>query len=60
MLSKYNWDNIAQENYLRNVGPQCSDIVLQENNLGNSVLNLPWANIAQDNYLCNVGPQSIV
>ena len=41
MLSIYNWDNIAQENYLHNVGPQCSDIVLQKNNLRNIVLNLP-------------------
>ena len=23
MLSKYIWDNIAQENYLHNVGPEC-------------------------------------
>ena len=40
-ISKYIWGSIAQENYLRNVSPERSDIVLQENNLRNVVLNLP-------------------
>ena len=31
MLSRYVWDNIAQENYLRNVGPERTDMLLQEN-----------------------------
>ena len=30
-----------QENYLCNVGPECTDIVLQENNWCNIVLNIP-------------------
>ena len=33
MLSKYIWDNIAQENYLHNVGPEYTDILSQENRL---------------------------
>ena len=33
MLSKYVWDNIAQENYLRNVDPEHTDILSQENRL---------------------------
>ena len=33
MLSKYTWDNIAQENYLHNVGPEHTDILSQENRL---------------------------
>ena len=31
MLSKYVWDNIAQENYLYNVSSEHTDILLQEN-----------------------------
>ena len=31
MLPKYVWDNIAQENYLCIVGPECTDILSQEN-----------------------------
>ena len=37
MLSKYVWDNIAQENYLCNIGPERTDVFLQENNLRNVV-----------------------
>ena len=33
MLSKHAWDNIAQEIYLRNAGPERTDIFLQENQL---------------------------
>ena len=33
MLSKYIWDNIAQENYLFNVGPKKIVIFSWENNL---------------------------
>ena len=33
MLSKYVWDNIPQENYLRDVGPERTDMLLQENRL---------------------------
>ena len=33
MLSKYVWDNIAQENYLHNVGLEHTDILSQENRL---------------------------
>ena len=33
MLPKYVWDNIAQENYLYNVGPERTDILSQENRL---------------------------
>ena len=38
MLSKYVWENIAQENYLCNVDPERSDTLWQENNLYNVVL----------------------
>ena len=31
MLSKQVWDNIAQENYFRNVGLECTDILSLEN-----------------------------
>ena len=31
MLSKYVWDDIAQENYLRNVGLENTDLLSQEN-----------------------------
>ena len=41
ILSKYVWDNIAQENYLYNVDPERTDIALQKSNPGNVVLNLP-------------------
>ena len=37
MLSKYVWDNIAQENYLCDIGPERTDVFLQENNLRNVV-----------------------
>ena len=37
-LSKYVWDNIAQENYLHNIGPECTAMILKEKNLHNSVL----------------------
>ena len=33
MLSKYVWDNIAQENDLCNVDPERTDILSQENRL---------------------------
>ena len=33
MLSKYVWDNIAQGNYLRNVGLRHTDVLSQENRL---------------------------
>ena len=33
MLSKYLWDNISQEYYIRNVGPERTDISSQENRL---------------------------
>ena len=33
MLSKYVWDNIAQENDLCNVDPEHTDILSQENRL---------------------------
>ena len=33
MLPKHVWDNIAQENYLCNVGTECTYILLQENRL---------------------------
>ena len=42
MLSKHAWDNIAQENYLRNVGPECTDIFLQENQLQFQI-SVNWA-----------------
>ena len=38
MLSKYVWDNITQENYLCNVGPERAAMILKENNLQNFVL----------------------
>ena len=38
MLSKYVWDNIAQENYLCNIGLERTDMFSQENNLRNVVL----------------------
>ena len=38
MLSKYVWENIAQENYLCNVDPERSDTLWQENDLYNVVL----------------------
>ena len=41
MLSKYVWNSIPQENYLCNVGPERTDIVLQESNLRNVVWNMP-------------------
>lgn len=31
MLSKQVWDNIAQENYFRNIGLECTDILSLEN-----------------------------
>ena len=33
MLSRYVWDNSAQENYLRNVGPERTYILSQDNQL---------------------------
>ena len=33
MFYKYSWDNIAQENYWCNVGPERTDILSQENRL---------------------------
>ena len=33
MLSKYVWDNIAQENYLRNIGSKRTDILSLKNRL---------------------------
>ena len=33
MLSKYVWDNIAQDNYLCNIGPERETMILKENNL---------------------------
>lgn len=33
MLFKQVWDNIAQENYFRNVGLKCTDILSLENRL---------------------------
>ena len=59
MLSKYVWDNITQENYWCNVGPDHIVIISQENSY--IPTKLPWfalANIAQETYLCNAGPQS--
>ena len=56
MLSKYVWENIAQENILCNVGPERADTFSQENNLYNVVWSA-CANIAQENDLCNVEPQ---
>ena len=38
MLSKYVWDNIAQENYLYNIGPERAAMILKENNLHDFVL----------------------
>ena len=40
-IFKYIWGNTAQENYLCNVNPECTNIVLQEINLRNVILNLP-------------------
>ena len=57
MLSIYVWDNIAQGNYLCNVGPERADTFSQENNLYNVVWSA-CANIAQEAYLCNANPQS--
>ena len=37
-MPKYIWDNIVQKNYLCNIGPERSDMFLQENNLRNVVL----------------------
>ena len=33
MLSKYVWDNITEENYLCDVGPELTDILSHENRL---------------------------
>ena len=33
MMSRYVWDSIAQEDYLYNVGPECTDMFSQENQL---------------------------
>ena len=33
MFSKQVWDNIAMDNYLCNVGPECTDTFSQEKNL---------------------------
>ena len=38
MFSKYIWDNIAQENYLCNIGPERTAMILKENSLHNFVL----------------------
>ena len=38
MLSKYVWDNIAQENYLDNIDPEPAAMILKEKNLQNFVL----------------------
>ena len=38
MLPKYIWDNIAQEHYLCNIGPEYAAMILKENNLHNFVL----------------------
>ena len=38
MLLKYIWKNIAQENYLCNIGPEYAAMMLKENNLHNFVL----------------------
>ena len=57
MLSKYVWDNIAQGNYLCNVGPEREDTFSQENNLYNVVWSAS-ANIKQEANLCNANPQS--
>ena len=38
MLSKYVWDNIAQESYLYNNGPEHAAMILKENSLYNFVL----------------------
>ena len=35
-FSKYIWDNIAQENYMYNIGPECT--AMKENSLHNFVL----------------------
>ena len=50
-MSKYVWDNIAQENYLCNIGPERTDVFLQENTYAMLLLWSAWANIAQNNYL---------
>ena len=68
LLSKFVWDNIAQENYLCNIGPEGTDMFLQEINLSNVVLicldyvgpqssqvsRYSWDNITQENYWCSV------
>ena len=41
MLSKYDWDKIAQKNYWCNVGPDHIVIFLQENNHRQCCLDLP-------------------
>ena len=38
MLLKYIWKNIAQENYLCNIGPEYAAMMLKENNLHKFVL----------------------
>ena len=38
MLSKYVWQNSAQEIYLWNVGPKRAAMILKESNLHNFVL----------------------
>ena len=72
LLSKYVWDNIAQENYLHNVVPECADIFLQENRLqlqicvvacllvGYNITKQPWLflfNVGLAVYLGFVGQQ---
>ena len=56
MLSKHVWDNIALDNYLRNVGPERTDTFSQEKNLYNVVLISMCQHFAQESYLCNVDP----
>ena len=48
VLSKYVWDNIALENYLCNIGPERTAMILKENNLHNFLWST-WAKIAQNN-----------
>ena len=38
MLSKSVWDNVAQENYLCNIGPEDAAMILKENNPHSFVL----------------------
>ena len=60
MVSKYVWDNIAQENYLRDVGLEHTEILSQENRLFDICLVacfLTGQNITEQSwlFLFNVG-----